>query len=830
MAARLARPLALCACALAAAAGCRATGKAPPPRQLPVSVATPHPLRECAYDVEHYALELEILPEQRRVRGTCRIRLWPREAALGTVDLDLEDLEVAAVRDERGRPLAFEQRPGTLRIALREPLQPGDCVEIAVDYAGTPRKGLYFAAERDGVPTQVFTQGECEDSRGWFPCFDAPSDRATSELRVTIPARWTALAAGERVERTEHDGRATELWRMTTPHPAYLTTLVAGEFIVKTGSWDGTPLEYLAEERLASEVEADLGRTGDVLAFLSQVTGRRYPYAKYAQACVADFPYGGMENISATTLTDTALVDEKGRRDGPQTGLVAHEAAHQWFGDLLTCRDWSHAWLNEGFATYMGALFTENDRGVDEFRAQIRDLQESYVQADVGKNRRPVVHAVYRRPMDLFFSGHVYAGGAVRLHLLRSVIGDEVFFRGLRLYVGRNAGRAVVTDDLRRAMEEASGADLAWFFQEWFEVPGFPEFESTWRYDERRKLLLLSVNQVQDIGGGTPAVFRTPVEIGVRDSKGLRTERLSIERRRQLFEIPAVEKPLFVRFDEHSWIPKRLDERKSSEEWLAIAQGDDDVNGRRDAVKVIAKVLEKASPGEERERLLAALLQRLASDPSSAVRDAAATGLSSVRDPAAVAALSKAASEDAEARVRCAALAALRGLGKDADLAELALREYRAAFSWGTMASAAALYIAAHPNGALDWLREQIALDSPQDALRSRLIPLLAQTRDARALPLLLRIALDERAPEAGRAAAAREIGVLGRGDQGARRALASLLSAHSWRVRREAIAALSALRDPGALESLRDLHARSALEPERIAIEAALQAVAGDG
>lgn len=824
------RWLALGVGALVALAGCRGSRTAAGVRGFTIPAPVAHPPRENAFDVERYAIDLAIDPVARAIRGSCRIRFWTRGDSLSAVDLDLDDLEVASVRDERGRSLPFVRGPGSLRLALAEPLRPGDCAEIVVDYGGMPRKGLHFVAERNGVATQVFTQGECEDSRGWFPCFDAPSDRAITELRVTMPASWNAVAAGDRLERVVDGERATELWRMTTPHPAYLTTLVAGEFVVESDTWDGIPLLYLAEATLAGEVRPNLGRTGDVLAFLSEVTGFRYPYSKYAQACVANFPYGGMENVSAATLTDTALVDERARRESTQIGLVAHEAAHQWFGDLLTCRDWSHVWLNEGFATYMAALFTEHDRGIDEFRVQMRDMQEAYVEKDVGRNRRPIVHDVYRRPMDLFFSGHVYGGAAVRLHLLRSVLGDPLFFRGVRLYVGRNAGRSVVTDDFRAAMQEASGADLGWFFETWFERPGYPQIEAGWRYDEGRKLLLVSVNQVQEIGDGTPAEFRMTVEIGILDSTGLRTVPIQVERRRHLFEIAAPEKPSFVRFDEHGWIPKRLEERKTGEEWIAIAQADPDVNGRREATKVLGRFLEEATAVEERKRLLGVLAQRLGEDSSAAVRETAATSLSTARETEARAALVQAAGGDSEARVRVAALNGLCAFGRDAELAELALQEYQQGMSWGTMAGAAALYASAHPDGASEWLRLETAKDAPQDALRSRLLPVLSRTDGSKALPVLVRFALDESLPEAGRAAAVAEIGRVGQGDARALRALTSILATPSWRVRREAIAALASLEMPGALEPLRDLYERSSLVPELRAIEAGLENAAGDG
>ncbi len=800
--------------------------------------------KECAFDVQSYAIDLEILPEARAIRGTCRIRAFPRGASLSAMDLQLEALDVTAVRDDRGRSLAFERRPGVLHVALPAPVEVGDCAEIEVAYSGTPKKGMYFVGLRGGLPTQVFTQGECEDSHGWFPCCDTPSDRALSEVRVTMPARWTAVAAGERVERTESDGKATELWRMSTPHPAYLTTLVAGELETRSGtSPEGVPLLELSAPDLASRLEENLADTGAVLAVFGNLTGRAYPYPKYAQACVDDFCFGGMENISATTLTDTCLLDERGRKDAPQTGLVAHEAAHQWFGDLLTCRDWSHVWLNEGFATYFAALYAERASGVDAFRAQIRDLQDAYVAADVGENRRPIVYAKARRPMDLFFSGHAYGGAAIRLHLLRGKLGDETFFRGIREYVARNAGRSVVTDDFRAAMEAASGEDLSGFFADWFTSPGFPEIQSSWRYDDKRKLVIVSVDQVQEVAGGTPAVFRSPVEIGIRDGTGQRTVPLAIDRRRHLFEIPAPEKPVFVRFDEHGFVPKRLEERKALPEWIAIATLDDDVGGRREAIGVLGRVLAKAQPASatppaksagaapptptpDTASTLAAILDRIEKDPSAVVRAAAAAALGGVRDPAARAALVKAAGADADAKVRTSALDSLCALGPDAELATLGENEYGAAFSWNTAAVAAALLGTARPQGFGDWVLARIDDPKTADPLRARLLPLLGRAKDPRALATALRVAQDPSAAEEVRAAAVREIGALGRGRAEARQALERSLSAPTFRVRREAAVALGALGDPASLAALREAHARTPLVPELRAIEAAYRAI----
>lgn len=810
-----------------------------PTARIEIPPARAHPLVGASIDVEHYALDVDLDPAARAMHATCTLRFVSRVEALKQVDLELAGLDVSAVRSENGAALGFARSGSALHIALDRPLARGEPSEIAIAYGGKPEKGLWFAAERDGVPTEVFTQGECEDAHWWFPCSDRPDDRATSEIRVSMPSTWIAVAAGERIERIENGGRAIERWRMTTPHPAYLTTLVAGELATTTDAWDGVPLLYVTRPRDVERAAASFKDTADVLAYFSTVTGWRYPYPKYSQACVDNFPFGGMENISATTLTETTLQDERGNRDAPSTPLVAHEAAHQWFGDLLTCREWSHAWLNEGFATYFGALYLEHSRGIDEFRVAMRDIQESYVALDVGQNRRPTVYDVYRDPLDLFFGGHTYQGGAARLHWLRFVLGDAAFFRGLRLYVGRNAGRSVVTDDLRRALEEASRADLRAYFEQWFEKPGFPEFQVSWKYDQSRKQALLTVNQVQNVDDGTPAAFRSPVDVEIRDSHGVRVQRFEVELRRHLFELPAPEEPIWVRFDAHGAIPKRLDDKKSAREWLAIAAECDDVNARRDALTVLGRDWDQTNGEQERQRIASTMLARLASDPCAAVRVAAAKALASVHRPEAREALAAAAANDPEARVRVAALEALQAHVADADLAALALREYRAGYSWSTMAAAAALYRRAHVDGAFEWLQAELATTSPHAQLEAKLIAEISELRtgkdadaprDARVTPLLLSIARDEGRDEAARGAAVKALGRIGPGNADVRSELARLLETRSWRLRREVIAALVVLKDPAALPALSAYYARTVFPTERRAIEAAFSAPSPGG
>ncbi len=792
--------------------------------------ATAHAPRELSIDVEHYALDIELDPATRSLSATCRIRLWPAGDALSAVDLDLEGLDVRTVRDDRGRALAFDHARGVLRVELAEELAPRDFAELTVEYSGRPRKGLWFVAPKDGVATQVFTQGECEDSRWWFPCADSPADRATSEIRVTMPEHWIALAAGERIERTQSEGRAVELWRMTAPHPPYLTTLVAGELTVRQSEWEGIPLVYVASPQHAEHIEPNFVETGDMLRFFSELTGTRYPYAKYGQSCVANFPFGGMENVSATTLTDTTLRDERGRRDTPSTGLVAHEAAHQWFGDLVTCEDWSEIWLNEGFATYADALYTEKSRGADEFKIRVRDMQDSYTRRDVGKNRRPMLHDVYRDPMDLFFSGHAYEGGAVRLHLLRSVLGDKVFFAGLRRYVSENANRAVDTGDLRKSMEAVARVDLGWFFDTWFEKPGFPEFQVSWRYDQLRKLVVLTVNQVQDPSDGTPAAFRVPVDVEIRDARGTKMHRLTIDERRHLFRLECASQPTWVRFDARGAIPKVIDDKKSTAEWLAIASSSDDAAARRDAVLVLGRILDQGSSDDERGSARDVLLARLAKDSVAAVRAAAATALGTRARPECRAPLELAASSDAEARVRVAALTSLAPFASEAGVAEFARAQYRAGFSWETMGAAAALLCSAEPQHAFDFLTGELDTPSPHGVLEGRLLAELAKRNDARVAPILISVATDESELDAPRVAAVAALGRIGKGDLTVRRELLSLLGTESWRVRRETITALGALRDRAVYAPLAEYYRTTVHSIERRAIEAVFAAASVEG
>ena len=797
----------------------------PQPVVMDVPPKMAHVAEAPTIDVEHYALSINVDPISRGIDGRLRMRFVSNMDGLPRVTLDLAELRVFSVTDSKGAELASFQKGDQLTVVLTRALSRGETEELTIGYAGQPRKGLWFTDMEAGVATQVFTQGECEDARWWFPCNDDPADRATSELRVTMPKAWTSVAAGERVERVEDGSFATEHWRMTTPHPTYLMTLVAGDFAVKQGEWEGVPLLFLADPQYADLMDASFKPTGDALSFMSEVTGLRYPYAKYSQACVEDFPFGGMENISATTMTDRMLRDPRGLRDDNATGLIVHEAAHQWFGDLLTCKTWDHVWLNEGFATYMTQLFYEESEGNDSFRMRWYDSLQGYLSSDVGKDRRPTVYGVYRDPIDLFFSGQTYAGAAARLHYLRFVVGDQAFFEGVRTYVADNTGRGVVTNDFKVAMEKVSGQNLTGFFDQWFYGQGYPEIEVNWKWEPEAGIVRLNVEQTQSELTGTPGVFRLPVDVEVRTTRGTVTHRIDLTQRKMSFELKADMEPQFVWFDQGGWLPAKVERSKTAYEWLTLAAQGERALMRRLAVEALGEAFNGTNMvlrGDQKEFARAELVNRLRQDPNSWVRAAAATALGKDKSEEARIRLMAAASTDKNTHVRKAAMGALENWGEDLELAQFARTQYKEAYSWRSMGAAASLISKTDPKGVFQWLvRELFAAESPHDVLRVDLLNVMADLNHTRVASQLIQWATDSSAGLNARVAAIGGLGRLDLLERDARSTLLELLKSEQNGIRRAVVDSLAKYDDAVSRKALQTYYKTTVSPREKRTIEA---------
>jgi aminopeptidase N len=334
---------------------------------------------------------------------------------------------------------------------------------------------------------------------------------------------------------------------MTEPHASYLLTLVAGEFAEIEAEADGVPLAYLVPKERAKDGERTFLHTPQMIHHFGALLGVAYPWNKYAQVVVSDFIFGGMENTTATTMYEHILLDDRAAIDVTSDDLIAHELAHQWFGDYVTCRDWSDAWLNEGFATYFEHVWREEHLGADEYAYGLKGDLASYVGEATGRYRRPIVCQEYDAPLDLF-DRHLYEKGGLVLHLLRVELGAELFWRGVGQYLKRNAFGIVETRDLQRALEEVSGRSLGRFFDQWVYRPGHPELDLTLAWADG--VLKIVAKQHQSSNDGVPGAFEVPIALDIvaEDGRVVR-ERLSMTQRQETFALPCPTRPRFVVVD-----------------------------------------------------------------------------------------------------------------------------------------------------------------------------------------------------------------------------------------------------------------------------------------
>ncbi len=486
--------------------------------------ATVHYARDRDYHVRHLRLVFEVNPAAHSARGIVTHYLAPLRDRLGLIRLDAgANLKIQECRID-GERVAFVHEGDALTLTPPAPLPRGKEVAVEIRYempgggafGGANGVGGFHWVDADPQDPErrpgFWTQGETATNHNWVPCYDAPNDKCTSETIVTVPENWEVIGNGVQTGTTYDASRHTRTfrWTMKQPHSTYLLSLVGGEEDIRKASWAGVPLYYVVPRGRASLAPPSFGNTPDMLQFFSNVLGVKYPWMKYAQSAVFDFP-GGMENVSATTLGERALAD---KRSGvwPMSRLTAHELAHQWFGDLVTCRDWGDAWLNEGFATFFEMLYMEHLEGKDRYDRERDGALQSYL-FESRRYKRPISTRLYDRP-DNLFDAHTYSKGGLVLHMLRRELGDADFFRGLGHYLRVHAFQPVDTHDLVEAITEETGRNVAPFFDQWVFKPGHPVLTYTWSYDEAGKAVVLNVKQTQDTSDGTP-IYNLPLTVAL---------------------------------------------------------------------------------------------------------------------------------------------------------------------------------------------------------------------------------------------------------------------------------------------------------------------------
>ncbi|MEH1862853.1 MAG: M1 family metallopeptidase [Nostoc sp.] len=538
--------------------------------------ARPHYNPDRPGQVEHIFLDLSLDIPKQSYQGSCSIRLLPIRNGIDRLTLDAVNLNIESVQVDEV-PQNFDYDGEQLSIQLSQASQIGKRLLIAIAYSvAKPQRGIYFIQpdkHYPNKPTQVWTQGEDEDSRFWFPCFDYPGQLSTSEIRVRVPNPLVAISNGELIDTTEDGDYKVYHWLQQQVHPTYLMTLAVGDFAEIRDEWKGKAVTYYVEKGREEDAKRSMEKTPRMIEFLSQKYSYPYPFPKYAQVCVDDFIFGGMENTSTTLLTDRCLLDERAALDNRNTeALVVHELAHQWFGDLVVIKHWSHAWIKEGMASYSEVMWTEQEYSLEE-AAYYRLLEaRRYLSEDSSRYRRPMVTHVYREAIELY-DRHIYEKGSCVYHMIRAQLGDELFWQGIQTFVQDNAHKTVETVDLLRAIEKATGRNLLFLFDQYVYRGGHPDFKVAYSWDGDANLAKITVTQTQAAEGknGSKDLFdlKIPIGFGYTQQEEVRSEELGVKNnsklitpnsqlktftvrvneREQSFYFPLENKPQFISFD-----------------------------------------------------------------------------------------------------------------------------------------------------------------------------------------------------------------------------------------------------------------------------------------
>lgn len=688
--------------------------------------------RDRGFQVTHTRLEVRIDERAGTVVGRAALSV---RAIVPTrrLELDASDMRIQKVRSG-GRDVRFEHVEPRLSIDLGRQVKEGAEAKVEIRYEAHPQKGLYFIRpdrHYPKKPVQVWSQGESEDNHHWFPGYDYPNNKATSEAFFTVRDPLVAFSNGHLVGRVKSGpGWTTYHWKQDVAQPNYLIAVVVGAFDEVREDWEGIPLHYFVPKGQKAWAKETFKHTRDILSFFSKATGYQYPYPKYAQAVIADFMWGGMENTSMTTVNERFLILPEHRDDADPDGLVAHEAAHQWFGDLVTTKSWDHIWLNEGFATYFDALFHESFYGKDLFQLEMLDNAEAYFAEDRDHYRRPIVTREFAENEDLF-DRHTYQKGSLVLHMLRHELGDALWWKSIRHYVKKFEWRNVETADFKIAIEEATGRNLDWFFEQWIFRAGHPALEVTWDYDDTHHLVKVNVKQTQKVVGDTP-LFRFPLSVwSWSGPKDRREHVVQVTKAQETFFLPAAKRPVCVQLDPDGILLKRLSFEKGAKEWAFQLQHAPSAIARIEACRALGK---KASDPLATE----ALSKALRSDGFWGVRRAAAGALGDQMTGAARDALASHLS-DSHPKVRRGVARALGNFRAD-PAAVKSLHRLLSSEKRSDYVVAAALYGLAQTRAASAFptLARHLSRGSHNEIVRTSALAALVELRDAKAIPILV--------------------------------------------------------------------------------------------
>ncbi|MBI4660356.1 MAG: HEAT repeat domain-containing protein [Verrucomicrobia bacterium] len=607
-------------------------------------------------DVLH--LTLDVTPDfrQRTVSGKTTLRFKPIAKPLDELGLDAVDLNVQSVT-ATASIRSYQVTGKRIIITFENAIPSEQEASVTIVHSAQPSQGLYFRTPEMGYQegeTHLWTQGEAIEARHWFPCYDSPNEKFTSEIICRVPEGMVVLSNGKLVsdEKDAATGLKAVRWLQDKPHVNYLISLVAGYFKKVEDKYKDIAMAFHVPPSDIDQAVNSFRNTKDMMAFFEQEIGVPYPWAKYDQVCVRDFVMGGMENTSITTLTDRTLFTTATENIRDSDGLVAHELAHQWFGDLVTCKDWSQIWLNEGFATYYAHLYDGHLNGRDSMLYGL--FQSAKGILEQTNDTRSIVYRQYDSPNDQF-NYLAYPKGGWVLHMLRSQLGEELYRRCIKTYLERHQYANVDTEDLNAVLEELSGRSFDQFFDQWVYHGHYPELEANYSWDAKAKLAKVSIAQTQKL---SPEVllFNFPLTVRFKSQSSTTERQITVKEKSEDFYFPLPEAPQIVRLDPNYTLLAKI--KFSVPDALLHAQlaDKDDVMGRLLAIEQLSAKKDHATAAQ--------LKTALQNDPFYGVRVEAARALRSIHTDEAFAALTDSLSQS-DARVRQQVVIALAGFYRE---------------------------------------------------------------------------------------------------------------------------------------------------------------------
>ncbi|WP_125921485.1 M1 family aminopeptidase [Hymenobacter lapidarius] len=636
----------------------------------------PVPFRPAARQVNllvHTRLDVRFDYAKRYLYGREWVTLKPHGQPTDTLRLDAKGMDIKAVALMQGStttPLKYDYNQRQLLIRLGRAVPADEAYTVYIEYTAKPdelgtkagaairgAKGLYFInpdSAIKGKPVQIWTQGEPDANSVWFPTIDETNQKTTQEISLTVPSKYVTLSNGQLVSQTPAGpGVRTDTWKMDQPHAPYLVMMAVGDFRITKDMWRGKEVNYYLEPQYAPQARAIFGKTPRMLEFFSQRLGVDFPWSKYSQVVCRDFVAGAMENTTASLFGEQAHGSARELLDWPYSLVereIAHELFHHWFGDYVTAESWGNLTINESFANFSEVLWAEHEYGPDAGQQQADLSLRTYFRnpANFGK---PLVRPQYREKDELFDAVTYQKGGNI-LNMLRAYVGEDVFFRGLQQFLKQNAFGTGEPHQLRLALEEASGRDLNWFFNQWYYRAGHPVVTIAYQWDAARQRQAVVVRQTQ---AGAPYVL--PLAVDVYTNGRARRYATTLRHAVDTLYFPAATKPDLVNVDAEKVLVWQKDDQKSLAEFAYQYRHAPSYLDRREALR--AAQLQPTNPAAQR-LLLAGL-----GDKSAALREMAIELLDlkdAARRRAAAPLLTKLAGADASVQVQAAALNALSSL------------------------------------------------------------------------------------------------------------------------------------------------------------------------